>query len=65
MYVECRMPVLRPHVAKDLTLRSLLEKVDALKERLENSRTREEKQTILMEFRFLLDAADQIVRNNP
>jgi len=47
------------------TFQRLLEKVEMLKQQLESRRTREEKLIILTEFRFLLDAVDEILRNNP
>jgi hypothetical protein len=47
------------------TFQRLLEKVEMLKQQLESSRTGEEKLIILTEFRFLLDAVDEILRNNP
>jgi hypothetical protein len=46
------------------TLQNLLEKLDVLKARLEGSRTTEEKLVVLMEFRFLLDAADELIRKS-
>jgi hypothetical protein len=46
------------------TLQNLLEKLDVLKARLESSRTTEEKLVVLMEFRFLLDAADELIRKS-
>jgi len=44
------------------TFHDLLQKIDTLKTRLEQTRKREEKLMILMEFRFLLDAVDELVR---
>jgi hypothetical protein len=44
------------------TLQNLVEKIEILKNQLEQSRTREEKLMILTEFRFLLDAADELIR---
>ncbi len=52
-------------MAEAPNFQQLLKKIDLLKERLESSRTREEKLMILAEFRFLLDAADRVLRDNP
>lgn len=43
-------------------LRKLIEKLDLLKDRLETSTTKDEKLLVLAEFRFLLEAARELIQ---
>ena len=43
-------------------LRKLIEQLDLIKQRLETSTTRDEKLLVLAEFRFLLEAATDLIQ---